>query len=192
MLEDSTTLFLRKNLASLIKMDWFIKLVMILFFNLHYMVLIRTQGIDGVINYWWENILEQPFWRMICQYALSFCMLFDLVILLLRIYPKVIIMSVYKNFNCKNVCQYSNDSKRGKQFKWLKNRNYLNYGTSMLLNIMQPLKIIQLKNICWHGKMLTIRCNAKEQVKMVGRMWSYPHYRSMPRQKRLESFILKP
>lgn len=79
---------------------------------------------------------------MICQYALSFCMLFDLVIQLLRIYPKVIIMGVYKNFNYKNVCQCSNDSKRGKQFKCLKNRNYLNYGTSMLQNIMQPLKII--------------------------------------------------
>lgn len=37
--------------------------------------------------------------------------------------------------------------KNGKQFKCLKNSNQLNYGTSMLLIIMQLLKMIWLKNI---------------------------------------------
>lgn len=109
---------------------------------LHYTTLTRTHGTD-IINYWWENKLEQPFWRMICQSILSFCMPFDLVILFLRIYPKVIIMGVCRNFNYENICQCSNSKKQ--KTIYLKNRNPSNYDIFMLLN-MQPLKITQLKN----------------------------------------------
>lgn len=77
---------------------------------------------------------------MICQYALSFCMPFDLVILL-KISPKVIIMGVCKNLTIRMFVSVLIAAKNGKQFKCLKNKNHLNCGTSMLLNIIQPLQI---------------------------------------------------